>query len=103
MPKPECPACIAEPHAEPDMPHIHLTEYGYLVFTPDHRMRDYIEEIRNYERGEAARLIREELVAMQKRVEEKVSDRKLAACQKIGLSMASLKVIEMAEGWASRG
>lgn len=46
----ECPQCKITPHGKPDEPHIHLTDFGYVLFTPNHELRDYIEEIREFER-----------------------------------------------------
>jgi len=50
---PECAPGAKDPHDEPDQNHIHLTPYGYLIYAPDHEMRDWIEEIRaeGYARG----------------------------------------------------
>jgi hypothetical protein len=47
---PECAPGAKEPHNEPDVPHIHFTSYGYLLFAPNHEFRDFIEEIRQVER-----------------------------------------------------
>jgi hypothetical protein len=46
-----CPECTAgDPHNEPDVPHIHLTPYGYLLYAADHERPGFIEEIRAVER-----------------------------------------------------
>jgi hypothetical protein len=46
-----CPECAAgDPHNEPDVPHIHLTPYGYLLYAADHERPGFIEEIRAVER-----------------------------------------------------
>jgi hypothetical protein len=46
-----CPECTAgDPHNEPDVPHIHLTPYGYLLYAADHERPGFIEEIRAAER-----------------------------------------------------
>jgi hypothetical protein len=46
-----CSECTAgDPHNEPDVPHIHLTPYGYLLYAPDHDQLDFVREIREIER-----------------------------------------------------
>lgn len=59
-----CPECLTgEAHSDPAEPHIHLTSYGYLLYSPDHPRPDFIEEVREcgrrYGREEAARAILE--------------------------------------------
>lgn len=50
---PECAPGAKAPHDDPDQNHVHLTDYGYLIYAPGHEMADYIQEIRAaaYARG----------------------------------------------------
>lgn len=49
----------------------------------------------------AARDILAELDRIKGRIDEKVTDRKIAACQKVGLHMASLRVVELSDRWSA--
>jgi hypothetical protein len=31
-----CPACVTQPHHEPEERHVHVTPYGYAIWAPDH-------------------------------------------------------------------
>jgi len=48
---------------------------------------------------DAARLILAEFDRIKGCIDEKMTDRKIAACQKVGLHMASLRVVELADRW----
>jgi hypothetical protein len=43
---PVCPECATTPHTDPAAPHIHVTDFGYVLYTPTRESRTWIEEIR---------------------------------------------------------
>lgn len=40
-----CPQCDMDPADDPTANHAHLTSFGYVLFTPGHEMRDFMEEL----------------------------------------------------------
>ncbi len=60
--------------------------------------QSYVEAYRAGQQ-DAARLILAEFDRIKGRIDEKMTDRKVAACQKVGLHMASLRVVELADRW----